>query len=103
LDDLDGVAVGIRNPRDQQTPKPFVWGHQTGGSIRREFGEGRGSVVGPEDDGRSLAFRNRVEAMVIACRGDGGDADFVTVEGEIDVNRLASVGTRKVSLNPRLE
>ena len=88
LDDLDWVAVRIGDPRDQQTPKSFVWGRQGGSSVRREFGERRGSVVGTENDGSSLTVGNRVEAMVIARRGDGGDADLVVVQGEIDVDLL---------------
>ena len=51
-----------------------------------------GSVVGPEDHRGSLAFGNRVEAVVVACRGDRGDADLVAVQGEIDVNRIALGG-----------
>jgi hypothetical protein len=67
-------------------------GREAGGSVCGEFGERCGSVVGPEDDGGSLAFGNWVEAVVLACGADGGDPDLVAVEGEIDVNRLAVNG-----------
>src|SRR6266498_1787103 len=66
-----------------------MWGHEARSSVCGEFGERCGSIVGPEDDGGSLAFGNWVEAVVLACGGNRGDADLVAVQGEINVNRLA--------------
>jgi hypothetical protein len=89
LDDLDRVAVRVGAPRNQQAPEPLVRWNEGRCSLRGEFCEGRRNVSCPEDHRYALPPRNRIEAVVITCRGDGRDADLVVVEREIDVNRIS--------------
>ena len=103
LDDLNRVAIRVGSPCDQQSTEPFVRRRQGGGTARGEFGKCCSSVVGPEDDGRSLAFWNWIEAMIITGGCDRSDTDLVAIQRQTNVNRLASVGTRNVSVNPRRE
>lgn len=51
LDDLDGVAVGVGDPGDQQTAESLMRGCQKRGSRGREVGESAGREVG-ESGGR---------------------------------------------------
>ena len=78
-----------------------MWRCQGRSPFSGEVREGRGSVVGPEDDGRSLARRNWVEAVVIPCGLDGRDADHVAVESEVDMDRLPIQGNPKGLGEPR--
>lgn len=89
MDDLDRIPVGVPDPRDQKTVEPLVWGCQGGSSACGEFGEGGSSVIGPKDHSRPLALGYWIEAVVVASRGDRGNADLVAVEYEIDVDGIS--------------
>jgi hypothetical protein len=66
-----------------------MWWRDPGGAIVRQFLVRGGRVVRPQDHRRPLSCGNGVEAMVVAGGCDRREADFVLVERQIDVDRLA--------------
>ena len=103
LDDLDGVAVRVADPCDQQPAKPLVRRFEPMDSIRGELRVGLFGVVRPEDHRRPLALGYRPEAAVLASGSHRRDPDLVAVEDEVDVNRVTSVGSRRLSEKTRPE
>ena len=53
---------------------------------------GSAHIVRPEDHRGTLAFCDRVEAVIVPGGGNGRDPDRVTVEREVDVDRVAVDG-----------
>src|SRR5215218_4332016 len=72
------------------------------GALRRQSRIRGLGVLSPQDNCCSLSLRDRLQAMVLATGGNGGDAELVAVEGQIDMNRLPQFGDAKGLLETKL-